>query len=508
MKYLSFALFLFIAYPISSQSYFNIVIPSDQNFVEGINHPAMELFGNKVLVMSTVFYWSNYGGTTSISILDSNGLELKNFRFDDSTNIAIPYDCIRVGSDFIVSGMKFISKDTLNELWIVKFNTYGEMVWEKQVRTNYDRPAYFRAIKLKENPGIALCGVHDQIDPASIGGASLTSHGLVVITDSLGEIIHFVEVNDLDTTTLEGYYGIAEDKDGNIYACGTIFPNSLNNDAVVVKVSPDGKLLWRKRIQSLPYNEGVLNIFYQRDGSFLLIGDSYNGDFFGDQFSFTLLYNMDTTGKIIWRKRIMKIYDGGIGNCVQDKTGNFICAGTMKLDPNEAFDGYLVKFSPNGDSIWSRRINNYEGRTEQFFNIANASDGGYYLTGYSWVQGDNSSKAWIVKVDSFGCLVPGCEKTVSVDDIKSGKEKAFSFFPNPVYNKFYLLSRIQERDLFQLKIYNLQGLLVQKYNFKPNAGAQYQVDLNEKLISGHYVIRIESSDGKVVSNEKMEVIKD
>ncbi|MBK9107171.1 MAG: T9SS type A sorting domain-containing protein [Saprospiraceae bacterium] len=340
---------------------------------------------------------------------------------------------------------------------------------------------------------IAYCGGKDQRRPNS--SASLTSHGVVAITDNVGNLIHFIEVNDFDTTTLEGYYGLTADKDENIYACGIVKKSGFNHDAVIVKVSPNGKLIWRKQIPSPDYLEGVFNAFVQDDNSILFIGDSYNPDFFGDKFSVVLLINMSPNGLINWTKRIMKIYDGEIRYCVEDPSNNYICSGKYFSEAGKKGDGYLVKFSAKGDSIWSRIINKSDRSTEQFFNISKASDGGFYLTGFSWIDSINTSKSWIVKVDSFGCLVPGCHKVVDTKDVSNGREKAFVLYPNPAASTVYIHARTGSGMDMELRIYDLLGTLVQRKVFIAHSGHQYQLDLDASIPNGQYLIAFYNRTG-------------
>lgn len=503
--YIFIFLTLYNSIKIFSQHYFNIVLPSDENCIDGIYHPVFEISDSNICFVTSTIFRNQYAGTASKSILNNKGVLLINERLQDSINTTVPYDLIKVGDHFIASGIKFIAIDTLSELWMAIINNEGTIIYEKQHRTNYNRPAYLKSIALNKNGRFAFAGTNDLFEQGS-GIASITSTGLVVITDSLGEIQHFIEYNDLDTNTLEAYYGITEDKEGNIYACGILKSLGFNDDAIIIKVSPEGQLIWRKRIFSPEFRELSVFIKIQLDGTLLIIGDDYKPGF-DPEFSHVLIMNMDIDGRINWTKRIMKIYDGEIRNCVQDNSGNYCCSGTMKLKSNERYDGYIVKINAQGDSIWSRRINKSNFNLEQFFNIANASDGGYYLTGYSWIDGDNSSKAWIVKTDSFGCLVPGCEKLVATEDIQSGKEKAFVMYPNPVTNKFYFLSRIEDVDLYRLLIYNLQGQILQTYPFNPSIGTQYEVELNTEIVSGNYLVQIQNTKGYIVHVEKMEVLK-
>ena len=499
-------LILFNSINIFSQHYFNIVLPSNENCIEGIYHPAFEISDSNICFVTSTIFRNQYGGTASKSILNNKGVLLINERLQDSINTTVPYDLIKVGDHFIASGIKFIAIDTLYELWMAIINIEGTIIYEKQHKTNYNRPAYLKSIALKKNGRFAFAGTNDLFEQG-VGGASITSTGLVIITDSLGVIEHYIEYNDLDTNTLEGYYGITEDADGNIYACGVIKPPGFNYDAIIVKVSPEGRLLWRKRIPSQEYSE-ILNAAYpQNDGSLLFIGTSFDPYFSGGEFSYVLLMNMDSNGLVNWTKRIYYGYENYNASTVLDKHGNIICGGTFTKSSSSKADGWICKFTPKGDTLWSRPISKFNKLSEQFFNIATASDGGYYLTGYSWIDGDNSSKAWIVKTDSFGCLVPGCEKVVATEDIQSGKEKAFVMYPNPVTNKFYFLSRIEDVDLYRLLIYDLQGQILQTYPFNPSIGTQYEVELNTEIVSGNYLVQIQNTKGYIVHVEKMEVLK-
>ncbi len=503
--YLFIFLIFFNPINIFSQYYFNIVIPSDENCVEVIQHPAFEIRDSNICFITSTVFRNQYGGTASKSIINNKGVLLTNGRLKDSINTTIPFDLIKVGDHFIASGFKFIAIDTLYEIWIALIDYKGNIIWEKQHRTNYNRPIFLKSIALKKNGRFAFAGGNDLFDQGN-GIASITSTGLVVITDSLGEREHFVEYNDLDTNTLEGYYGITEDKEGNIYACGIVKPPGLNDDAIIVKVSPEGQLIWRKRIPSPEYTE-ILNAAYtQNDGSILFVGAGINPGP-DREFSYLLLINIDNIGNVNWTKHIFKGYSNYNASTVFDKQGNIICGGTYQRSFSSKADGWICKFKPNGDTLWSRVISKYNKLSEQFFNIGNASDGGYYLTGFSWIDGDNSSKAWIVKTDSFGCVVPGCQRTVSTEDIVNGKEKAFVLFPNPVTNKFYFLSRIEDVGLYRLVIFNLQGQILQTYPFNPSIGTQYEVDLNTEIVSGNYLVQVQNAKGYIVHVEKMEVLK-
>ncbi len=484
----------------TSQNYFNIVINGPQNNISGVYHPLIEIDKDSLIIWTSTNYLDSFGGQCLQTIINNQGTVLNNKVFLDSVDYIFISDAKLVNNCLLTCGSKINLIDTLEIFWVGKLDSLLDTVWTKEIKTVFNSPTY-RSIIVTSQSLIAVCGNDVQ---SRKSGSIISSKGVIQLFDSLGKDVAKIEIRDSNHYPL--FYNITEAKDKNIYACGIVKKNNdLNHDAIVVKISPDGKLLWRKQIPSPDYLEGVFNAFVQDDGSILFIGDSYNPDFFGDKFSVVLLINMSPNGLINWTKRIMKIYDGEIRYCVEDPSNNYICSGTYFSEAGKKGDGYLVKFSANGDSIWSRIINKSDRSTEQFFNISKASDEGFYLTGFSWIDSINTSKSWVVKVDSFGCLVPGCHKVVDTKDVSNGKIAFFEFFPNPASHVFYFLSRINDNGNYQLKLVDLQGREIFQYSFQPVSGKQYVVEIPDQWSSGIYTLGVFDENGKMVQVEKMEL---
>lgn len=497
-KLISYILFSFYCSCIYSQNYYNTVVPTNLNYIDGIYAPAVSTPTEHITTFITSKYRNIYGNNASICILDNHGSITSVKSFLDTINTVIVFDSKFINDKILMCGTKFFYDDTLETYWFAKLDQFSDTIWTKEIKTNYNGSRFYQIKKLT-NANIALCGNDAHVRPS---GSLINCIGTFLLTDSIGNNISYIEV--VDPVSFPKFYNLEADDQGNIYACGIVLKNDLNHDALIIKVSPEGKLLWKKQIPSLDYLEGVFNIFVQTDGSLLLVGDSYNSDFFGDQFSVILLINMNSNGTINWTKRILKIYDGEIRYCVEDSSNNYICSGTIFSEAGKKGDGYLVKFSAQGDSMWSRTINNSDRSTEQFFNIAKASDGGFYLTGFSWIEGINTSKSWIVKVDSFGCLVPGCQNTVKTKDVDDGKIKAFELYPNPANEVLYFLSHVTKNDNCSIQICDLQGKEVFTYKFIPVQGKQYIMEFTKKILPGIYVLRILDEKGKITQTERIE----
>jgi len=124
--------------------------------------------------------------------------------------------------------------------------------------------------------------------------------------------------------------------------------------------------------------------------------------------------------------------------------------------------GFIVSISENGDSLWQRQ---YIARGDEdyynsskFLDIKLCPDGGYLLCGSSVINPppfpDNYSQAgWLMKVDEYGCYIPGCHlvgiKQESKDEIE------IKLFPNPT-SEFISVIHGYDRPL-DVEIVNVNG---------------------------------------------------
>ncbi|NOT37753.1 MAG: hypothetical protein HOP11_10290 [Saprospiraceae bacterium] len=507
--YLLLLCLLIYRYPFA-QTYFNTAVPTSEYYVETIYCPAYINSSDKILTLALSKFRNKYGYLNKIIELDKGGKLVRINEYLDSINSQTVFALKKTNYGYISSGYKFRSSDTINHFWFAKLDNNLDTIWTKNVKKKYNNSSFNNIIELK-NKSIALCGT-DMLVRRS--GTFLSTIPVLAIADSLGNINKYVEIRGTDTTGGEGFYGISEGFDHSIYASGYIvkLDNLLDQDPIIAKVDSSGNLLWRKQIINKGFNEIFKSTLTQKDGSILGIGASYNDYGASKEFSYVLLINFDSDGNINWTKRIFKGLINDFSNAIQDYNGNIIGAGLYNryrglYADTSAGHGWIFKCSATGDSIWSRSIvHASEPFPERFNNISQADDGGFYLTGYTFVPDDYSSKAWIVKTDSFGCVVPGCQNIVSTEDIKSGKEKAFVMFPNPVSERFFFLSRITNDEPLQMLMDNLKGELVQTYKFRAYEGHQYQVDLKEDIPSGLYNVTIVNAKGMVLFSEKLEKV--
>jgi hypothetical protein len=121
---------------------------------------------------------------------------------------------------------------------------------------------------------------------------------------------------------------------------------------------------------------------------------------------------------------------------VSDGSG-YVAAGEYSItypDFSANLFGWLVKASPEGDSLWSRSLRFFEedDNLHYLYNVKEAPDGGFIMVGQAneYYAEAYPQQAWIIKVDQYGCLIPGCHLVDDVEDNYS-EHLELAIYPNP-----------------------------------------------------------------------------
>ena len=257
----------------------------------------------------------------------------------------------------------------VNDYWLLKFDTLGNLQWNKTYGGS------------KDDRGQSLTQTSD-------GGFALTG------------------------------YAMSDDGDGSI--------NNGFHDNWIVKVDAQGVIEWEKSFGFSGHDHsydiittadqgffftGFLDITAARADGHTEKGGSLTrhgvGEFWGTK--------IDETGALQWRG-----YFGGTNNdrshaVVQSEDGGFVMTGFSESNDFDisntqgSYDFWMVKIDANGNLIWERSFGG--SGIEISYDIAKTDDGGYVITGNTFsVDGDISSTNgasdfWLVKVNDSGSLV-------------------------------------------------------------------------------------------------------
>lgn len=199
----------------------------------------------------------------------------------------------------------------------------------------------------------------------------------------------------------------AADLNGNIVLTGDTRgalsgTNKGGEDLWVAKVSPTGKVLW-KRQWGTDEDETGRAIATDPSGNIFVAGRIRVSTLFSTDY-FTTILKYSPAGNLLWRKEFEIALEGAIGLTV-DRNGNAYLTGRTSsvVDPG---DNYMAKFSPTGTREWLKYFS-FRGSTLAT-DIAVDSRGNLLVTGNTSDSPGGPNKggvdSWIARFSSQGTL--------------------------------------------------------------------------------------------------------
>lgn len=311
-------------------------------------------------------------------------------------------------------------------------------------------------------------------------------------------------------------YSIHELSNGDIILTGT---QAFDYDAVVLRLDSLGNLIWQHTFQSPPedeYDDLWAQSVLLNDSTVMM---SY-GCGFGDEYPpqpeegssvrnlHLVKFNVNNQ-QIIWENEFPEIY--GVwhypNDILQTPDNSFAIVGNLRHSPlfwpidslfySYSFS-YIAKLDEAGDLLWNRRYKysqdttSYSSDQNLLFDIENTPDGGFVACGYVTDFDVNPEiSAWVIKVDEFGCLEPGCQN-VAVDEIRLDMQGAMTVYPNPVRSNCTIRLDLSHSKLHSITasttliVTDPNGRQIQNMTIPP-MGLQYQLDINMSgMASGLY----------------------
>lgn len=218
----------------------------------------------------------------------------------------------------------------------------------------------------------------------------------------------------------------------------------------------------------------------------------------------------------------------GLTNILALNDSEFVAVGFMAdfhpLPLHISHLGWLLKFNLDGEIIWERKYSKvpvFEGGfndpIHELYDVAITPDEGFVMVGQGINYYDDNDelpgqKAWLVKTDKYGCLVPNCQYIgVEIEPIDTTDTTDTTIvipptppvtwlFPNPA-NEFLFYYHHQEN--FQpvtATIYSTCGQLVQKWEITEN-DVTYEIDVSQ-FAAGTYILKVANHLGETIRTER------
>jgi hypothetical protein len=184
--------------------------------------------------------------------------------------------------------------------------------------------------------------------------------------------------------------------------------------------------------------------------------------------------------------------------------GSFWAIGAERDTFTEGQTGLIMKITPGLEVLWKReyRVSPPESMLHEiFFEGVEMPDKGFVLCGRAFgpLEDSTNQNGWVIRVDSFGCLEPGCQLNSAIEDPPTPEQDiGITLSPNPTSGQATLALTHEDAVLLGVRVLDVQGRVVSDMQFLRSAGwREWMVELGGEPV-GLYVVWVRTSEGWAV----------
>jgi len=336
------------------------------------------------------------------------------------------------------------------DFYLVKTDAYGDTLWTRTYGGSGADVGY--SVTQTSDGGYIVAG-----STASFGAGNWDVY--LVRTDTYGDTLWTRTYGGGST---DHGNSVKQTSDGGyIVAGGTESFGAGEGDVYLVKTDAVGDTLWTRTYGGGAGDIGN-SVAQTSDGGYIVAGSS-----FGAGLTDVYLVKTDSVGDTLWTRTYGGSDDDEGYSVAQTSDGGYIVAGRTESFGAGSGDVYLVKTDAVGDTLWTRTYGGSS--TEWGRSVAQTSDGGYIVAGYTYSFGDTLGDIYLIKTDSLGYT--GIE-----ENPPSAKPDAFAISAHP--NPFNSACRISAPMNAKVEIFDIEGLKIgelpggeQVWKPEPSAGS-------------------------------------
>ncbi len=391
-----------------------------------------------------------------------------------------------VGGGFITSGTRETPPVPIFTIELVRYAPTGDTLWTR----SFGSPGHFwigSQVKQTMDGGFLICGYTD---------ATGSYDGFALKTDSTGneQWRHTYGLSAVQ----EDYNCITLVPDGYILSGHTVQPSS-NIDYLVTKIDTLGAIQWNVHFGS-PFEEPSPSTLYLQDGR-LLLGGAWGTTPNLFETPYVVLIDPANGDTLYSRKYGDPHYVTTIFVSKQYPGSDIIHAGVSYSEGPQ--QGMLLRTTSDGDSLWMRNYYYYDEDVEQgqgrFFDVLPTADNGCIAAGVAYnpvnapYPPGHSQDTWVVKVDSMGCVVPGCDGIIGITEQVTNLTGALHLYPNPVHGVLHvgitLPPKLATTGPLTITVTSLSGQVVLQQQVPTSAPGEVELNVGH-LAAGSYALHL------------------
>ena len=391
------------------------------------------------------------------------------------------------------------------DLFIAKYDTYGNVLWAKQ--SGGAGIEMGRGIAVDERGNCFITGYFN--GSATFGSTTLTSSGsydiFIAKYDSTG---NFLWADRAGSTGEDFGRNITVDDSGNSYITGTfrnladfgntILTSSGDEDIFIAKYDVSGNLVWAKRAGGTS-KDAAFGIAVDKSGNSYITGEFQgSANFESTTLSSTsslpdiFIARYDASGNVLWAKQAGGSSNAHGRNIAVDGSGMSYVTGEFEgsasfgsttLSSSGGVDIFVAQFDTSGNVLWVIRAGgNLEERAS---GIALDGSGNPYISGYFLGQASFGSTT----LTSSGSSDLYIAKLGTVTGIpNNSSDFHINTYPNPFTNS--LTIRFTTKEPATAILIDLLGRQVHRQLLIPEAEGTAILTPAHNLPSGAYLLQL------------------
>jgi|GEM_PF-318826 len=270
------------------------------------------------------------------------------------------------------------------DVYILKLNSNGTLIWQKTFGGSLDDFAY--SIQQTTDGGYIVAGYTYSFGAGYYDAyiLKLNSDGSLAWQKTYGgssnDMAHSIQ------QTTDGGYIVA----GYTYSFG-----AGNDDVYVLKLNSDGSLAWQKTFGG-SYGDYAYSIQQTTDGGYIVAGSTYS---FEAGYYDAYILKLNSDGSLAWQKTFGGSYGDYAYSIQQTTDGGYIVAGSTYPFEAGYYDAYILKLNSDGSLAWQKTFGGSYG--DYAYSIQQTTDGGYIVAGYTGSFGFGD---YVLKLNRDGSL--------------------------------------------------------------------------------------------------------
>jgi outer membrane protein assembly factor BamB len=218
--------------------------------------------------------------------------------------------------------------------------------------------------------------------------------------------VYLIKTNSTgDTQWTRTYGGVSEDwgyatvetMDGGYAVVGyTDSYGAGQEDVYLIKTDAEGDVLWTRTYGGSELDKGR-SVIQLGDGGYAVAG--YTESYGAGEVDLYLI-RTDSIGDTLWTRTYGGVSSDYGYSVVETADGGFAVVGGTSSYGAGVRDAFLIRTDSNGDRLWAKTYGGYN--DDSGFSLAQVSDGGFIVAGYTRSYGAGERDVYVVRTDADG----------------------------------------------------------------------------------------------------------